>query len=157
MPEVKVTQTYNIEVARNVKYVGSNFIFRYGQTCFAGVFSKVEADGITIKMYEDGTAQATIKATAYLTVQDDAKGNDFASVKATFTITLNKIKISDLKGSFISGIDDVLNMDLDIDFNLGVTHDVQKVIIEYLPLIIKNTHYNVNIEQTVGKIEYTEK
>lgn len=56
MPEIKVTQTYNIGVARNITLAGRNYTFRHGDYWFTSSFSKAEADGITVKMYDDGTA-----------------------------------------------------------------------------------------------------
>lgn len=68
MPEIKVTQTYNIGVGRNITIAGLNYTFRHEDYWFTGHFEKAEANDITIKMYDDGTAQALVKATAYLTI-----------------------------------------------------------------------------------------
>lgn len=157
MPEIKVTQTYNIDVARNITLAGRNYTFRHGDYWFTSSFSKAEADGITVKMYDDGTAQALVKATAYLTVQNTAETDELATAKASFTIKLDKVKISDLKGPFISEPGSVSNLDLDIDFNPNVARNVQEVIANNLANLISNKRYELDIEQTVGKIEYTEK
>lgn len=157
MPEIKVTQTYNIDVARNITLAGCNYTFRHGDYWFTSSFSKAEADGITVKMYDDGTAQALVKATAYLTVHNSFGNTEVATVKALFTITLDKVKISDLKGPFISEPGSVSNLDLDIDFDPEVARNVQEVIANNLANLINRKHYELDIEQTAGKIEYTEK
>lgn len=77
-------------------------------------------------------------------------------MKATFTITLDKVKISDLKGPFISEPGAVSNLDLDIDFS-SVAGNAQESIAANLANLINRKHYELDIEQTVGKIEYTEK
>ncbi len=156
MPEIKVTQTYNIGVARNITLAGRNYTFRHGDYWFTSSFSKAEADGITVKMYDDGTAQATVKTTAYLGVHESIGNTEVATVKATFTITLDKVKISDLKGPFISEPGAVSNLDLDIDFS-SVAGNAQESIAANLANLINRKHYELDIEQTVGKIEYTEK
>lgn len=156
MPEIKVTQTYNIDVARNIMLAGRNYTFRHGDYWFTSSFSKVEADGITVKMYDDGTAQALVKATAYLTVHNSFGNTEVATVKATFTITLDKVKISDLKGPFISEPGAVSNLDLDIDFN-PVAGNAKETIARNIAKVVSNKHYELDIERTVSKIEYTEK
>ena len=157
MPEIKVTQTYNIDVARNITIAGRNYTFRHEDYWFAGHFEKAEADSITVKMYDDGTAQALVKATAYLTVQNSVGTSVVATVKALFTITLDKVKISDLKGPFISEPGSVSNLDLDIDFNPDVARNAQESIANNLANVINRKRYELDIEQTVSKIEYTEK
>ena len=129
MPEIKVTQTYNIDVARNITLAGRNYTFRHEDYWFTGHFEKAEANDITIKMYDDGTAQALVKATAYLTVQN----------------------------SFISEPGSVSNLDLDIDFDPEVARNAQESIANNLANVINRKRYELDIEQTVGKIEYTEK
>lgn len=156
MPEIKVTQTYNIDVARNITLAGRNYTFRHEDYWFTGHFEKAEAGGISIKMYDDDTAQALVKATAYLTVQNSVGTSVVATVKATFTITLDKVKISDLKGPFISEPGAVSNLDLDIDFN-PVAGNAKETIAQSIAKVVSNKHYELDIEQTVSKIEYTEK
>lgn len=156
MPEIKVTQTYNIEVARNITLAGHNYTFRHGDYWFTSSFSKAEADGITVKMYDDGTTQALVKATAYLGVHESIGNTEVATVKATFTITLDKVKISDLKGPFISEPGSVSNLDLDIDFN-PTAGNAQESIAANLANVINRKHYELDIEQTVSKIKYAEK
>ena len=157
MPEIKVTQTYNIDVARNITLAGRNYTFRHGDYWFIGQFEKAEANDITIKMYDDGTAQALVKATAYLTVQNSVRTSVVATVKATFTIKLDKVKISDLKGPFISEPGSVSILDLDIDFDPEVARNAQESIANNLANVINRKRYELDIEQTVGKIEYIEK
>lgn len=157
MPEIKVTQTYNIDIARKVTVIIRNNVFKYKDDYFESRISKVEADGITVKMYDDGTAQATIKATTYLNVHELNVDDEIATVKATFTITLNKVKISDLKGIFISEPGDISGLDLDINFNSDVPRNAQKFIADNLAKIIHNKSYEGNVEQTTSKVEYTEK
>lgn len=157
MPEIKVTQTYNIDVARNITLAGRNYTFRHEDYWFTGHFEKAEANDITVKMYDDGTAQATVKTTAYLGVHESIGNTEVATVKATFTITLDKVKISDLKGPFISEPGAVSNLDLDIDFDPEVARNAQESIANNLANVINRKRYELDIEQTVGKIEYTEK
>ena len=157
MPEIKVTQTYNIGVARNITLAGRNYTFRHEDYWFTGHFEKAEADSITVKMYDDGTAQALVKATAYLTVQNSVGTSVVATVKALFTIKLDKVKISDLKGPFISEPGSVSNLDLDIDFDPEVARNAQESIANNLANVINRKRYELDIEQTVSKIEYIEK
>lgn len=157
MPEIKVTQTYNIGVARNITIAGLNYTFRHEDDWFTSHFDKAEADSITVKMYDDGTAQALVKATVYLTVQNTVGTGELATAKALFTIKLDKVKIADLKGPFISEPGSVSNLDLDIDFNPDVARNVQEVIANNLANVINRKRYELDIEQTVGKIEYTKK
>lgn len=157
MPEIKVTQTYNIGVGRNITLAGRNYTFRHEDDWFTSSFSKAEANDITVKMYDDGTAQAFVKTTAYLTVQNTVETMVVATVKALFTIKLDKVKISDLKGPFISEPGSVSNLDLDIDFNPDVARNAQESIANNLANVINRKRYELDIEQTVGKIEYTEK
>lgn len=157
MPEIKVTQTYNIGVGRNITLAGRNYTFRHEGYWFTGHFEKAEANDITVKMYDDGTAQALVKATAYLTVHESIGNTEVATVKATFTITLDKVKISDLKGPFISEPGSVSNLDLDIDFDPEVARNAQESIANNLANLINRKHYELDIEQTVSKIEFTEK
>ena len=157
MPEIKVTQTYNIDVARNITLAGRNYTFRHGDYWFIGQFEKAEANDITIKMYDDGTAQALVKATAYLTVQNSVRTSVVATVKATFTIKLDKVKISDLKGPFISEPGSVSILVLDIYFDPEVARNAQESIANNLANVINRKRYELDIEQTVGKIEYIEK
>ena len=157
MPEIKVTQTYNIGVGRNITLAGRNYTFRHEDYWFTGHFEKAEANDITIKMYDDGTAQALVKATAYLTVHNSVGTSVVATVKALFTITLDKVKISDLKGPFISEPGSVSNLDLDIDFDPEVARNAQESIANNLANVINRKRYELDIEQTVSKIEYIEK
>lgn len=157
MPEIKVTQTYNIGVGRNIILAGRNYTFRHGDYWFTGHFEKAEANDITVKMYDDGTAQALVKATAYLTVQNSVGTSVVATVKTLFTITLDKVKISDLKGPFISEPGSVSNLDLDIDFSPDIAGKAQESIANNLANVINRKRYELDIEQTVSKIEYTEK
>lgn len=157
MPEIKVTQTYNIGVARNITLAGRNYTFRHEDYWFTGQFEKADANDITIKMYDDGTAQALVKATAYLTVHNSVGTMIVATVKALFTIKLDKVKISDLKGPFISEPGSISNLDLDIDFNPDVARNAQESITNNLANVINRKRYELDIEQTVDKIEYTEK
>lgn len=157
MPEIKVTQTYNIGVARNIILAGRKYTFRHEDYWFTSHFEKAEANDITVKMYDDGTAQSLVKATAYLTVHNSVGTMIVATVKATFTITLDKVKISDLKGPFISEPGSVSNLDLDIDFDTEVARNAQESIANNLANVINRKRYELDIEQTVGKIEYTEK
>ena len=158
MPEIKVTQTYNIDVARNITLVGRNYTFRHEDYWFTGHFEKAEANDITVKMYDDGTAQALVKATAYLTIVLNTVGTMIvATVKALFTIKLDKVKISDLKGPFISEPGSVSNLDLDIDFNPDVARNAQESIANNLANVINRKRYELDIEQTASKIEYIEK
>lgn len=157
MPEIKVTQTYNIGVARNITLAGRKYTFRHEDYWFTGQFEMAEANDVTVKMYDDGTAQALVKATAYLTVQNSVGTSVVATVKALFTITLDKVKISDLKGPFISEPGSVSNLDLDIDFNPDVAGNAQESIANNLANVINRKRYELDIEQTVSKIEYIEK
>lgn len=157
MPEIKVTQTYNIDVARNITLAGRNYTFRHEDYWFTSHFEKAEADSITVKMYDDGTAQALVKATVYLTVQNTVGTGELATAKALFTIKLDKVKISDLKGPFISEPGSVSNLDLDIDFDPEVARNAQESIANNIADVINRKHYELDIEQTVSKIEYTEK
>lgn len=157
MPEIKVTQTYNIEVARKVAVIVHNDVFKYKDGWFESRLSKIEAEGITVKMYDDGTAQALVKATAYLNVHESIVGDEIANAKATFTIKLDKVKIADLKGPFISEPGAVSGLDLDINFNSDVPRDAQKFIADKLAKIIHGKPYELDIEQTVSKTEYIEK
>lgn len=157
MPEIKVTQTYNIGVARKVAVIAHNDVFKYKDGWFESRLSRIEAEGITVKMYDDGTAQATIKATAYLNVHESIVGDEIATAKALFTIKLDKVKISDLKGPFISEPGSVSNSDLDINFNPDVARNAQESIANNLANVINCKRYELDIEQTVSKIEYTEK
>ena len=157
MPEIKVTQTYNIGVGRNITIAGRNYVFRHEEDWFTSHFEKAEADSITVKMYDDGTAQALVKATVYLTVQNTVGTGELATAKALFTIKLDKVKISDLKGPFISEPGSVSNLDLDIDFNPDVAGKAQESIANNIADVINRKHYELDIEQTVGKIEYIEK
>lgn len=157
MPEIKVTQTYNIDVARKVTVIVHNDVFKYKAGWFESRLSKIEAEGITVKMYDDGTAQATVIATAYLNVHESIVGDEIANAKAMFTIKLDKVKISDLKGPFISEPGSVSNLDLDIDFNPDVARNAQESIANNLANLINRKHYELDIEQTVSKTEYTEK
>lgn len=157
MPEIKVTQTYNIGVGRNITLAGRNYTFRHEDDWFTSSFSKAEANDITVKMYDDGTAQALVKATAYLTVQNSVGTMVVATVKALFTIKLDKVKISDLKGPFISEPGSVSNLDLDIDFNPDVARNAQESIANNLANVINRKRYELDIEQTASKIEYIEK
>lgn len=157
MPEIKVTQTYNIGVARNITLAGRKYTFRHEDYWFTGQFEMAEANDVTVKMYDDGTAQALVKATAYLTVQNSVGTMIVATVKALFTITLDKVKISDLKGPFISEPGSVSNLDLDIDFNPDVAGKAQESIANNLANVINRKRYELDIEQTVGKIEFIEK
>lgn len=157
MPEIKVTQTYNIGVGRSITLAGRNYTFRHEDYWFTGRFEKAEANDITVKMYDDGTAQALVKATAYLTVHNSVGTMIVATAKALFTIKLDKVKISDLKGPFISDPGAVSDLDLDIDFSPDVARDAQESIANNLANVINRKHYELDIEQTVSKIEYTEK
>ena len=74
-----------------------------------------------------------------------------------FTIKLDKVKISDLKGPFISEPGSVSNLDLDIDFNPDVAGNAQESIANNLANVINRKRYELDIEQTVGKIEFIEK
>lgn len=157
MPEIKVTQTYNIGVGRNITIAGRKYTFRHEEDWFTSYFDKAEANDITVKMYDDGTAQALVKATAYLTVQNTVGTGELATAKALFTIKLDKVKISDLKGPFISEPGSISNLDLDINFNPDVARNVQESIANNIANVINRKRYELDIEQTVGKIEYTEK
>lgn len=159
MSEIKVTQTYNIEVNPEIYAFGKNFILSKDDKWFKLQLQKIQADSHSIKLLDDGFVNMCIKATIYFTIIDESDYNaaEFAGGKVSFTLDLNKVKISSLKGSFEVETSDIAEINLDLNSNLKPSQKDKDFFAREIFGIISRSDFKVNIEQTVSKIEYTEK
>lgn len=157
MPEIKVTQTYNIDVARKATVSGRKFTFQYGNDWFTCLISKAEANNITVKMLDDGATKATVGLTVYVNIERAFDDTEAARGSVSFPLELDNVKISDLKGSFIGKAERNVDTNLDIEFNSQVPRYIQEKLVKDIIRIIGTIAFEIDIEQTVGKIEYIEK
>ena len=157
MQEIKVTQTYNIDVARKVTVSGRKFTFQYGNDWFTSLISKAEANNITVKMLDDGATKATVGLTVYVNIERAFDDTEAARGSVSFPLELDNVKISDLKGSFIGKAERNVDTNLDIEFNSQVPRYIQEKLVKDIIRIIGTIAFEIDIEQTVGKIEYIEK
>ena len=157
MPEIKVTQTYNIDVARKVTVSGRKFTFQYGNDWFTSLISKAEANNITVKMLDDGATKATVGLTVYVNIERAFDDTEAARGSVSFPLELDNVKISGLKGSFIGKAERNVDTNLDIEFNSQVPRYIQEKLVKDIIRIIGTIAFEIDIEQTVGKIEYIEK
>lgn len=161
MPEIKVTQTYNIDVNPEIYAFAKNFILNDNDQWFKLRLQKIHADSLSIKTLGDGFVNGVVKATAYLNIIPDFNfGNDLGELvtgKVSFVLNLNKVKISSLKDCFELKVSHDTEIDLDLDFNSKISQKGKDFFAREIFKIINQADFKVNIEQTVSKIEYTEK
>lgn len=140
--------------------LGNNFtLYDDNDACFKLRFQKIHADSHSIKTFDGGFVNVFIKVTAYPTVISDDSYNpsEFVSGKASFTLDLGKVKISDLKGTFEVEASDNAAIDFDLNFNPKLSQKDKNFFMKEIAGIIGRADFKVNIEQTVGEIEFIEK
>ena len=159
MPEIKVTQTYNIDVNPEIYAFGKNFTLNNNDQWFKLQLQKICADSLSIKTLDDGYVNGAIKATVYLTVTPDSRYDldELVSGKVSFTLDLGKVKISNLNGCFEVETNDNTEINFDLNFNPRFSQKDKDFFIKSIAGIIKREDFKVNIEQTVGKINFIEK
>lgn len=160
MTKINVIQTYNIDVSPDIYMLGNNFkLYNDNDDCFKLRFQKIHADSHSIKTFDGGLANVFVKVTAYPVVISDDSYNqsEFASGKVSFALDLNKVKISDLKGTFEVEAGDNTEIDFDLNFNPKLSQKDKNFFTKTIAEIIGRADFKINIEQTVSKIEYAEK
>lgn len=160
MTKISAIQTYNIDVSPDIYMFGNNFtLYDDNGDCFKLRFQKIRADSHSIKTFDSVFANVFIKVTAYPVVISDDSYNpsEFVSGKVSFALDLNKVKMSDLKGTFEVEADDNTKLDFDLSFNPKLSQKDKNFFMKTIAEIIGRADFKINIEQTVGKIEFIEK
>lgn len=162
MTKVSTIQTYNIDVSPDIYMFGNNFtLYDDNDDCFKLRFQKIHADSHSIKTFDGGLVNVFIKITAYPVVISDDSYNpsEFVSGKVSFTLELSKVKLSDLKGTFeVEASDNAeLDFDFDLNFNPKLSQKDKNFFTKQILEVIRRGDFKVNIEQTVGEIEFIEK
>lgn len=160
MTKISVIQTYNIDVSPDIYMFGNNFtLYDDNDDCFKLRFQKIHADSHSIKTFDCGLANVVVKVTAYPVVISDDSYNpsEFVNGKVSFTLDLSKVKISDLKGTFEVETSGNAELDFDLNFNPKLSQKDKNFFMKKIAEIIGRADFEVNIEQTVSKIEYAEK
>lgn len=159
MPEIKVAQTYNININPNIYTFGNSFTLNNNDDWFKLHFQKIHTDSHSIKTFDGGFANVFIKVTAYpIVISDDGYNpSEFVSGKVSFTLDLGKVKISDLKGTFEVETSDNATIDFDLNFNPKLSQKDKNFFTKQIFEVIGRADFKVNIEQTVSEIEFIEK
>lgn len=128
MTKISAIQTYNIDVSPDIYMFGNNFtLYDDNGDCFKLRFQKIRADSHSIKTFDSVFANVFIKVTAYPVVISDDSYNpsEFVSGKVSFALDLNKVKMSDLKGTFEVEADDNTKLDFDLSFNPKLSQKIR--------------------------------
>lgn len=160
MTKISAIQTYNIDVSPDIYMFGNNFtLYDDNDDCFKLRFQKIHADSHSIKTFDSGFVNVVVKVTAYpIVISDDSYNpSEFVSGKVSFTLDLGKVKMPDLKGTFEVGASDNAPIDFDLNFNLKLSQKDKNLFTKTIAEIIRRGDFKVNIEQTVGEIEFIEK
>ena len=160
MTKINAIQTYNIDVSPDIYMFGNNFtLYDDNDDCFKLRFQKIHADSHSIKTFDGGLVNVFVKVTAHPVVISDDSYNpsEFVSGKVSFTLDLSKVKISDLKGTFEVEASDNAELDFDLNFNPKFSQKDKNFFTKTIAEIIGRADFKINIEQTVGKIEFIEK
>lgn len=160
MTKISAIQTYNIDVSPDIYMFGNNFtLYDDNDACFKLRFQKIHADSHSTKTFDSGFVNVFIKVTAYPVVISDNSYNpsEFVSGKVSFTLDLGKIKLSDLKGTFEVEASDNATIDFDLNFNPKLSQKDKNFFTKEIFEVIGRADFKVNIEQTVGEIEFIEK
>lgn len=159
MPGIKVIQAYNIDVNPEIYAFGKDFTLNNNDQWFKLQLQKIHADSLSIKTLDDGFVNGFVKATAYLTVTSDSRYDldELVSGKVSFGLDLGKVKISDFKGYFEVETSDNVEIDFDLNFNPKFSQKDKNFFAKHIAEVISRSDFKVNIEQTVSKIEFTEK
>ena len=160
MTKISAIQTYNIDVSSDIYMLGNNFtLYDDNDDCFKLRFQRIHANSHSIKTFDSGLVNVFIKVVAYPTVISDDSYNpsEFVSGKVSFTLDLGKIKLSDLKGTFEVEASDNATIDFDLNFNPKLSQKDKNFFTKTIAEIIRRADFKVNIEQTVGEIEFIKK
>lgn len=160
MTKISAIQTYNIDVSPDIYMFGNNFtLYDDNDDCFKLRFQRIHVNSHSIKTFDSGFVNVFIKVTAYPVVISDDSYNpsEFVSGKVSFVLDLNKVKMSDLKGTFEVETSDNAEIDFDLNFNLRLSQKDKNFFTKTIAEIIGRADFKINIEQTVGKIEFIEK
>ena len=159
MLEITVIQTYNIGINQEIYVFAKNFALNNNDEWFKLRLQKIYADSPSIKTLDDWFTDVLVKATVYLIVTFDSRYDlcEFCGGKVSFTIDLGKVKSLDLKGCFEVETSDNVKINFDLNFNSKFLQKDKNFFTKSIVKIIRRGGFKVNIEQTVGKIEFIRK
>lgn len=157
MSEINVVNTYTIDINRDIKAFATNFILDDGNDhWFKLHYQKIQVNSHDVEIQDNGLVKMIIKATAYLNIipEFDKDSSEIVNGKTLFTIVLDNVKISNLKGDFQvePSYDDAVNLDL--NFNSKLTQKDKDFFTKEIISSIGKANFKVNIEQTVSETKF---